>query len=199
MTACRRLSQPAKDAAELKHMKISTIAIILSAFVMIGVIALSLGAYNILATEKHWAVTEAVIEWIRESSIKARAKDVEAPPLDGQDRLSTGAGNYDAMCAQCHSAPGREPTELAQGLYPRAPVFHERKPGSNGEQALNRAREHFLVIKHGIKMTAMPAWGPTHDDETIWAMVAFIRNLGGMTAEQYRELTASSQGHHHRH
>lgn len=166
---------------------------------MIGVIALNLGAYNILATDKHWAVTEAVIGWIRESSIKARAKDVKAPALDDRNRLSTGAGNYDAMCTACHSAPGREPTELAQGLYPQAPVFHERGAEANDEQALNRAKEHFLVIKHGIKMTGMPAWGLTHDDETIWAMVAFIRKLSGMTTEQYRELTASSPGHHHKH
>lgn len=181
-------------------MKISTIAIILSSSLVIGIIALGLGAYNILATDKHWPVTEALIEWIRESSIKARAKDVEAPALDDRSRLSTGAGNYDAMCTACHSAPGRKPTELAQGLYPQAPVFHERRPEANDdEQALHRAKEYFLVIKHGIKMTAMPAWGLTHDDETIWAMVAFIRKLGGMTAEQYRELTASSQGHHHKH
>lgn len=171
----------------------------LMSLLVIGIVALGLGAYNILATSKHWAVTEAVIEWIRENSIKARTKDVKVPPLDDQNLLSIGAGNYDAMCTACHLAPGREPTELAQGLYPQAPVFHERRLETDEEQTLNRAKKHFLVIKHGIKMTAMPAWGLTHDDETIWGMVAFIRKLSGMTPEQYRELTASSPGHHHKH
>ena len=171
----------------------------LMSFLAIGIVAVGLGAYNIFATSKHWAVTEAVIEWIRESSIQARTNGVEVPPLDDQNLLSIGAGNYDAMCTTCHSAPGREPTELAQGLYPQAPVFHERRPETDEEQTLNRAKKHFLVIKRGIKMTAMPAWGLTHDDETIWGMVAFIRKLSGMTAEHYRELTASSPGHHHKH
>ena len=37
-------------------------------------------------------------------------------------------------------------------------------------------------------MTGMPAWGPTHSDEKIWAMVAFLEKLPHMTAEQYKEM-----------
>ena len=69
---------------------------------------------------------------------------------------------------------------------------------------LDLARGYFWVIKNGIKMTAMPAWGLSHDDATIWAMVAFIFKMSGMTQEQYKELTHSTQDHatdheHHDH
>ena len=37
-------------------------------------------------------------------------------------------------------------------------------------------------------MTGMPAWGPTHSDEKIWTMVAFLEKLPHMTAEQYKEM-----------
>lgn len=37
-------------------------------------------------------------------------------------------------------------------------------------------------------MTGMPAWGPTHSDEKIWAMVAFLQKLPDMTAEHYKEM-----------
>ena len=37
-------------------------------------------------------------------------------------------------------------------------------------------------------MTGMPAWGPTHSDEKIWAMVAFLEKLPHMTAAQYKEM-----------
>lgn len=45
----------------------------------------------------------------------------------------------------------------------------------------------FWIIKHGIKMSAMPAWGGSHDDATIWSMVAFLRKLPDMTPAQYKE------------
>ena len=37
----------------------------------------------------------------------------------------------------------------------------------------------------------MPAWGPTHDDQRIWAMVAFLQKLPDLTPEQYQILTAT--------
>ena len=48
----------------------------------------------------------------------------------------------------------------------------------------------FGVIKHGIKASGMPAWGKTHDDQRIWAMVAFIKQLPTLTPNQYQVLTA---------
>jgi hypothetical protein len=44
----------------------------------------------------------------------------------------------------------------------------------------------FWTIKHGIKMSAIPAWGKSHDDEAIWNMVAFVRKAPGMSAPDYR-------------
>ena len=52
------------------------------------------------------------------------------------------------------------------------------------------ARKNFWVIKHGIKASGMPAWGKTHDDKRIWAMVAFLQRLPELTADQYQILTA---------
>jgi len=48
------------------------------------------------------------------------------------------------------------------------------------------------VIKHGIKMSAMPAWGFSHDDATIWSMVAFLQKMPGMTPAEYRAIVAKA-------
>ena len=71
------------------------------------------------------------------------------------------------MCVGCHLAPGIENSEIRVGLYPKPPVLSEAR-GLNPGNA-------FWIIKHGIKMSAMPAWGATHDDDSIWAMVAFVQ------------------------
>ena len=51
-------------------------------------------------------------------------------------------------------------------------------------------REAFWVIKHGIKMSAMPAWGGSHDDATIWSMVAFLQKLPDLSPAQYKDIVA---------
>lgn len=76
---------------------------------------------------------------------------------------------------------------MSQGLYPSAPDL-ARTNLSPAEQ--------FWTIKHGIKLTAMPAWGKTHSDELIWDMVAFIQKLPSMSPEQYKKIVASAPEDH---
>ena len=56
--------------------------------------------------------------------------------------------------------------------------------------------EQFWVVKHGLKMTGMPAWGVTHDDELLWDVVAFLRKLPELSADQYRALVESAPKTH---
>jgi hypothetical protein len=59
--------------------------------------------------------------------------------------------------------------------------------------------ELFWIMKHGIRMTGMPAWGD-HSDDELWATVAFIEKLPGMTEQDYAKLVAASRaqaGHPH--
>jgi hypothetical protein len=37
------------------------------------------------------------------------------------ERVRRGAGNYDAMCINCHLAPEMPDSEIRKGLYPRPP------------------------------------------------------------------------------
>jgi hypothetical protein len=50
-----------------------------------------------------------------------------------------------------------------------------------------------------MKMTGMPAWAD-HSDEEVWATVAFLRKLPGMSEEDYARLVMASiaqGGHRH--
>ncbi len=48
------------------------------------------------------------------------------------------------------------------------------------------------MIKHGIKMSAMPAWGTRHDDATTWSMVAFLQKLPRMTPDGDKAIVAKA-------
>lgn len=166
-------------------MKIRTLSSIAGLLVLGGGLFVWLGVYNISATERHWPVTTELLEILRERSIQVRSEDITVPDKLPSGYLASGAKNYAEMCVQCHLAPGISPTELHQGLYPQPPVFN--KPGHDEhDQAAN-----FWVIKNGVKLTAMPAWGMSHADEDIWALVAFIQLLPDMSAEDYQRMTLS--------
>jgi mono/diheme cytochrome c family protein len=165
---------------------LSAIAIFVAAMLVIAAgVGLS-GVYNVAADAPHLAITRAILEFVRERSIDARAEDVKAPPLADPQMIADGAADYDAMCTGCHLAPGIAENEMRPGMNPKPPLLAARSE--------TNASEDFWIIKHGIKMTAMPAWGMTHSDKEIWNMVAFLQKLPKLTPQQYRALAAS--GHH---
>ena len=170
-------------------------AILVTGLVVVlgGLASLYSGIYDVSATAPHWAVTRWVLETARTRSIKAHATVIEAPPgLDDPAKIPMGVEHFAAHCAVCHGAPGVPKGDIAAGLYPPPPdLAVTAKLYSGGEL--------FWIIKHGIKMTGMPAWAD-HSDEEVWAIVAFIEKLPGMTQEEYGKLIMASMahgGHHH--
>ena len=129
------------------------------------------------------------MEQFRDRSIAVRSRDISVPAnLMDVKRLQSGAGLYTEMCSGCHLAPGLEKSEISQGLYPRAPELF-REPQRS-------AKEQVWIIKHGVKLTAMPAWGKTHSDELIWDMVAFVRQMPKMSPAQYQAVISSAPEDH---
>lgn len=151
--------------------------------VVIGVVVVAAyiyaGWYDIGADRPHWNFTVSIIETLRERSIERRAAEIKVPDLTDQQLILKGAGQYAAMCTQCHLAPGNSRSEIRPGLYPRPPDLSKVRIDP---------RVAFWVIKHGIKMSAMPAWGSGHDDATIWSIVAFVNKLPDLSPQAYREI-----------
>ena len=147
-----------------------------------------LGIYDVGADSPHTKPVLALLRSVREQSIASRARHIEAPTLGDPKLLAEGAEHYSAMCADCHLAPGTAESELRQGS-PETRGAHQHSDRSPAEQ--------FWIIKHGIKFTAMPAWGKTHSDNAIWGLVAFLQRLPTLTPEQYTQMTAPADAPHH--
>jgi mono/diheme cytochrome c family protein len=160
-----------------------TLAAIVAVLVLGGVLFVYSGVYNIGADEPHWPATHGLISTLRDRSIAVRSGDLQVPNLSDATLISKGAGQYAAMCVGCHLAPGKENSEIRPGLYPQPP---------NLARVRIAPRMAFWAIKHGIKMSAMPAWGATHDDATIWSMVAFLETLPDLSAAQYKQIVAQA-------
>ena len=170
-------------------MKTVTTVILTLAAVTVGVGAwLASGSLDIAADSPHSMLVFKTIEFARQRAIDEKGDDIDVPPLGSPQQVAEGGEHYVAMCDGCHLAPGVADNEFRKGLYPQPPDF--------SRVAIDSPGEAFWAIKHGLKMTAMPAWGLTHDDKTIWAIVAFLQKLPGMTPEEYKRLAASAAGHH---
>jgi mono/diheme cytochrome c family protein len=157
---------------------------LLGVVVVLGLLAIGAaafvasGLYNIGADDHHTKIVLAIIEQLRERSIGVRADSIQVPTLEGPEMISAGAQRYAALCAGCHLAPGAPKSDIRAGLYPHPPNL--------AQEAAPEPRRAFWTIKHGIKMSAMPAWGKTLDDPSIWEIVSFLEQLPGMTPESYR-------------
>ena len=162
------------------------IAATLAAVALGGLVFVASGIYNIGADDHHTKIVLAIIEQLRERSIAVRARAIDPPNLEDPTRIGAGAEHYAALCVGCHLAPGMTKSEIRAGLYPHPPNLAQKDTRD--------AQRAFWTVKHGIKMSAMPAWGKTLDDAAIWDLVAFLRQMPSMTPETYQQLSKRRSG-----
>lgn len=168
------------------------------------------GLYPIGADVPHNKLSYWLLETLRERSIARAASDIQIPGnLNTSDRLLAGGADYNDMCTSCHLKPGKKESDFTIGLYPSPPNLtataddhgHEHVGDSDDRDSNDVAvQRQFWIIKHGIKASGMPAWGPTHSDERIWNMVAFLQRLPSLSPDQYQILTSrgnTSDSHDH--
>ena len=146
------------------------------------------GFADVAATSPHWALTRWVLSTSMENAVHRHAKGIALPALiDEDDRIRAGAAAYDAMCAGCHGAPGVEPGVVGKGLNPEPPDLTRAADEWSPEEV-------FWITEHGVRMTGMPAFGPTHSDEELWEVVALVKRLPHMSAAEYRALLPAPTG-----
>jgi mono/diheme cytochrome c family protein len=159
---------------------IVTITITIVVLLGILVVYITSGAYDVSQLSKHNDLSSWVINTTLEHSIQKRMKDIKVPGLKDSAMVLSGFVAYHEMCEGCHGAPGVEPWEMAKGLYPDPPKMYQYKDTLD-------PKETFWIIKNGIKFTSMPAFGPTHSDNKIWNMTAFLtQKFQKMTPEEYK-------------
>lgn len=146
------------------------------------------GFYNVGATDAHMDIVQRSLESVMHRSVERHASEEvgDSPSLDDPQMIRTGAQHYrEEGCIHCHGAPGKAQAEFARHMRPQPPAFAEARLGWSDA-------ELFWIMKHGIKSTGMPAFGPTHEARELWAMVSFVRRLPEMSAEEFARLSGST-------
>lgn len=167
------------------------------------------GSFDMSATRPPGTLEALVGDTLLARSLERRAPAMVRNPLaPGPETLRVALAHFREDCLFCHGAPGVAPGDAAKGLNPRPPDLArpETQRAADGEL--------FEVIAHGVRMSGMPAWLPTHSERDIWALVVFVRHLPTLGAEERAALTRGeaergrapgaearpeepAQGHHH--
>lgn len=144
------------------------------------------GRQNIAATEPENGLVFWLLHNTYEHSLRKAAVDIDVPAnLETPASIKAGAKIYSVDCAFCHGAPGVDVTPLAKGLSPAAPPLLV-------ENRQNTPKETFWVIANGVRMSGMPAMAPSLSEAEIWALVAFLRQKPGLSADDYKGLVNES-------
>jgi mono/diheme cytochrome c family protein len=98
--------------------------------------------------------------------------------------LAEARAHFADHCALCHGNDGRGRTEIGRNLYPKAPDM------TTGHTQDLSDGELFYIIKNGVRLTGMPAWGEDtpEDNRSSWQLVHLIRRLPRLTEAEIREM-----------
>src|SRR5262245_24990522 len=148
------------------------------------------GAVSMGATAPISGVERSLAQIAVGRSVARRAPHTENPVKATPEMLAKGLTHYKAMCMTCHGAGSVDPTAIGEGLNPPAPDLTQRSVQSRTDGEL------FWIVQNGIRMTGMPAFGPTHKDDEIWTLVTFLRHLPELSNDEEEALESASDHHH---
>jgi len=116
--------------------------------------------------------------WVANRALNAqigREDQAYVNPLQPTDaNLIDGVHVFAATCAGCHGAADGEPSTIAKGMYIHAPQLAKRGVEDDSEQ------ETFWKVDHGIRFTAMPAFGKTLSEDDEWKVTMFVKRMNAL-------------------
>jgi len=107
-----------------------------------------------------------LVRWSSREGIPPAPTNLQASVEEG-DKL------YATDCSMCHGPDGNEPTDAGRWMYPRAADL------TSPEVQQYSDRELFWIVKNGIRLSGMPAFGRVESDEHVWNLVHYVRTLPG--------------------
>jgi mono/diheme cytochrome c family protein len=165
----------------LRRVAVALTALLLAAVVLSFRAAIRRG---FSARDKPGAAEAFIAGRMRRWSVPEEMRRRENPFGDSPEAVAAGRAHFADHCAICHANDGSGDTEMGRNLYPRAPDMR-----SGHTQQLSDG-EIFGIIKNGVRLTGMPAWGSDTpaDDAATWQLVAFVRHLPRITAAELAQM-----------
>ncbi|MGC1448593.1 MAG: cytochrome c [Candidatus Sulfotelmatobacter sp.] len=149
----------------------------IAAFVVLPIGALAyfrLGLAEVRSDSRPPAWESQLMHSAVRASVRRSASGIQVPPPGNvEDAIVQGGKLYFNGCAGCHGEPGKAGEDLSH--YP--PVPQLAQIGTQYSEP-----EMYWIIKHGIRNTAMSAYGPFYSDKEMWALADFLGRIDNLPA-----------------
>lgn len=154
-----------------------------SAAVCVGAIG-GIVVRGVSARDAPTAVEAVVARTLRRLAIPLRERESLNPVVPTAEILTRARRHFADHCASCHGNDGSAARTIGQWMYPRAPDMRAAETQSLTDGEL------YWIIRNGIRLTGMPAWGnpDTEPDLESWGLVHWLRRLPVATEEEIEEM-----------
>jgi mono/diheme cytochrome c family protein len=168
----------------IRNTALATLALAAAAALGLAALVMKAGWYHVGASQPHLQAVHLLLEQGMRDSVQHHARGLQAPVLGTPERVARGGALYVAHCQACHGGPGVGPERFGMAMQPA--------PGPLVDAARRwQAQELYWIVRHGIKLTGMPAWDGHLEDEQLWDVVAFLLELPQLAAADYRAIGAT--------
>ncbi|MEA3004570.1 MAG: hypothetical protein QOH81_3358 [Sphingomonadales bacterium] len=124
--------------------------------------------------------------WVATTSLNATLRN--QAPKDSNPVALTNANLVEGIklfgqhCAICHgtAAGAASASPIAKGLYPSPPQLATDGVEDDPDGV------SYWKIKHGIRLTGMPAWGGYLNDKQIWTLALFLERMDKLPPDAQR-------------
>ena len=115
-----------------------------------------------------------------DASLDRHAAEARNPVAATDASLLAGMKIYQTNCAGCHGDPHQRHGAFGDAFYPRAPQFMEDAPDMPENQ-------NFYIIQHGIRLSGMPAWESSLNEQEIWQVTTFLSHMDKLSPALFEQ------------
>ena len=140
--------------------------------------------HGVSARDEPTAIEAWIARRARRLATPRNQREAQNPVPVTPEVLDRARAHFADHCASCHGNDGRGRTSIGQNLYPKAPDMRHAETQSLSDGEL------FAIIKNGVRLTGMPAWGSDtgEDGKETWELVHFIRHLPRVSEAELQEM-----------
>jgi thiosulfate dehydrogenase len=113
------------------------------------------------------------------------AAGLKDPLTQGEASMLAGARQYRQHCAVCHGTPGRPPSAISRGMFPKPPqLFENNQMVTDDPEGIT-----YWKVTHGIRLSGMPGFASTLTDAERWQVTMLVTNAEKATPAVQAALT----------
>jgi len=157
---------------------LATVAIGAAAY---GALTLAGVTFDTSASTPHSTLFARAMHMTMANSVRRRASGQEPPQAARAASLVRGAEAYQRDCAACHGGPGAARAHWASAMLPTPPFLLDMRTHWTHDQL-------YKLIRDGVKMSGMPAWGELEDAQTLSDLTLFVERLHEVRPDQFARI-----------